>query len=97
MELTDILSVEQLTQGGFSVIMVYICIRAVIKLYNDKRADSKEERAVREKEFEARLKESREREERLMTHLNKQAEINERVAVTLSNIETRMCNIEKKI
>ncbi len=40
---------------------------------------------------------SKEREEKLMAHLEKQGEINKEVAETLKQIHDRLCNVEKKV
>jgi hypothetical protein len=70
------LSMEQLFtpqffgQAGISGLILLVAIKAIAKLYNDMRQDSKD------------------REEKLMIHLDK-------VTDTLENINQRLCNVEK--
>ena len=65
------------------------------KLYTDMREDSiRRENTIKE-EHDERLKESREREEKLMKHLDKQSDINREVSGTLKQIHDRLCNLEE--
>ena len=75
MEIANI--VELLGQGGITLVVVVILIKAVGKLYADMREDSKE------------------RENRLMEHLERQGDINEKVSATLDRIDDRLCSLEE--
>ena len=79
-------------QLGFAGIFVY----GIIKLYKDKRADDKRRDDDIKAINDERLAESKEREERLMKHLDKQADINREVSNTLKNIHNRLCDIEER-
>jgi hypothetical protein len=68
-----------LPQLGISGIFVYVSW----KLYNDMRQDS----LRREEQIRV---DSKDREDKLMSHLD-------RVADTLDNINERLCNVEKKV
>ena len=79
-----------LPELGLASVFAY----AVIKLYKDMRADSLRRETGMKAEHKDRLSESKKREERLMEHLDKQAEINEKVSTTLNHIHGRLCRIE---
>jgi predicted nuclease with TOPRIM domain len=73
-----------LPQLGISSIFAYVAW----KLYGDMRADSlRREEQIRN--------DSKEREDKLMQHLDRQTDINERVAETLDRIDDRLCTLEE--
>ena len=69
MDLSAIFTPQFFAQGGTTAVVLYIAFKAITKLYNDMREDSKS------------------REDKLMTHLDK-------VSITLENINQRLCAVE---
>ena len=69
MDLSTLFTPQFFAQGGSTAVILFIAYKAITKLYDDMRTDSKE------------------REDKLLAHLDK-------VAETLSNIDERLCNLE---
>jgi len=71
-----LMNIEMFAQFGVAGIFIFFSVKAVIKLYNDMREDSKK------------------REERLMSYLDKKSETDKKVCETLEKIDKRITNLE---
>ena len=82
------LNVGMFAQFGVAGIFLFLTVKAIIKLYNDAREDSKQRE-------EAMRKDGKEREEKLMEHLDRVADTLDRVDDRLENMECRITNLER--
>lgn len=83
----DITLFQQLfTQGGISLVVVFVAYKIVVKLYDDTRADSER----REKMLMDYLDEKNETDRRIADTL-------EDISEKLQSMNTRLCEVEKKI